>query len=72
MLQPLFTPTRAIFALHDVETVQLQQDYEGVLAGEKDVHVADDLVVDYEDEAEREEWAVLKTQGFDQCIFFFY
>lgn len=46
--------------MDDVESVKLQQDDEGVLAREKDVHVGDDLEVCDDEEAEDEERRVLE------------
>lgn len=52
-------PLTFVLRLHHVQPVQLQKYHQRVLAGEEDVHVADDAVVDDEDQAKGQERAVL-------------
>ena len=55
------TETFAFFGLYDDEPVELEDDDQRVLAGEEDVHVTDDVVVEDEQQPEGEEGGVLKN-----------
>ena len=50
-----------LFGLNDDEPVELKNDDQRVFAGEEDVHVADDFVVEDEQQSEGEEGSVLKN-----------
>lgn len=51
----------AFLGLDDDEPVELKNDDQRVLAGKEDVHVADDFVVEDEQQPEGEERSVLKN-----------
>lgn len=54
-----FALALSTLSVHHIETVHLQQDYQRIFAGKKHIHIADNLILEYDEHAKDQKGQVL-------------